>query len=229
MICLRDVYFSYMDGNCILNRVNLEISAGLTLLLGPNGCGKSSILKLMAGVERPDTGTVEIDGKDLWIHEAAARRNLAFMPEQPDLTPYAAVKDILTFVCRIRREPLIKGRKALEEVGLEHLSHRSLRELSMGQRRRVVLAAAWIGSPRTVLLDEPLESMDRTIRESILSWIESLLQQRAAVIIATHEIEPFIANAAQAVTFHAGICTLHSNFPIDSEKRLQLLEKLSRS
>ena len=210
MIRLRNACFSYVDRDLVLNSINLDIPSGLTLLLGPNGCGKSTLLKLLAGVEHPDSGSVAVDGYDLWIDEVAARRNLAFVPEQPDLTPYAAVKDVMTLVCRLRHESPAKGREALKSVALEQVAYRSIRELSMGQRRRVVLAAAWIGSPKTVLLDEPLESMDRTIRESILSWIDGLIERDATVVIVTHEVEPFVMKASRAVTIRAGHarCTL---------------------
>ena len=232
MIHLRDVCFSYMDGDPVLNNVSMEILPGLTLVLGPNGCGKSTLLKLIAGVERPDSGSVAINGHDLWVDEVAARQDLAYVPEQPDLTPYAAVRDVIALVCRLRRESPARGREALKKAGLEFVSRRSIRELSMGQRRRAVLAAAWIGSPNTVLLDEPLESMDRIIRESILSWIDRLLQQGFTVMIATHEIEPFVTKAERVVTVRAGKCTVHADLPlsrIEPEKRLQCLENLSRS
>jgi ABC-type multidrug transport system ATPase subunit len=228
MICLRDVCFSYTDQDLVLSNINLEIPPGLTLLLGPNGCGKSTLLKLIAGVEIPDSGSIEIAGHNLWKNEVAARQSLAFVPEQPDLTPYAAVRDVVTLVCRLRHESPAAGREVLKRVGLEDLSYRSIRELSMGQRRRVVLAAAWIGAPNVILLDEPLESMDRTIRESILTWIDGQIGQNATVIIVTHEIGPFVMKAVRAITIHAGHSAVHDSLPEAPDKRLQLLDSLSR-
>jgi ABC-type multidrug transport system ATPase subunit len=228
MISLRNAGYSYRDGDPVLRNINLEIPSGLTLLLGPNGCGKSTLLKLIAGVERPDTGSVEIDGRNLWTNEAAARQTLAYVPEQPDLTPYASVKDVLTLVCRLRREPVSTGRAVLEKVGLERLSRRSIRELSMGQRRRVVLAAAWIGSPKTILLDEPLESMDRVIRKDILAWIDRLIAQDGTVVVTTHELEPFVEKALRVVTIQPERCRIHSALPIQSGEKMQLLDALSR-
>ncbi len=101
----------------MLAGVDLEITPGLTLRLGPNGCGKSTLRKLTAGSERPDSGRIEIDGHDLWSDEVAARRGLAYVPEQPDLTPYATVREILALVCRLRGEPRERGREALARVG----------------------------------------------------------------------------------------------------------------
>ena len=228
MIRLHTVEFSYRDGDAVLRGVDLEVPAGLTLLLGPNGCGKSTLLKLLAGVERPERGSIEIEGHDLWREEVAARQYLAYVSEQPDLTPYATIEDVLRLVCRLRGQPMESGREALERAGITGIARRSIRELSMGQRRRAVLAAAWVGRPRVVLLDEPLEAMDRAIREEILSWIERLLQDRACVVIATHEIEPFAATASVAVTFRSGLCQRRSPLPEGEAERMAFLESWSR-
>ncbi len=228
MIRLIDIYFWYRQGEPVLNGAVLEIPAGLTLLLGPNGSGKSTLLKIVAGVERPDRGTAAIEGHDLWKYEVPARRNLAYVSEQPDLTPYATIRDVIYLVCRLRSEPLEAGREALERAGLEKIAGRSIRELSMGQRRRAVLAAAWIGKPRVVILDEPLESMDRSIRSQILSWIDRLLAEGAAVVVATHEIEPFIMKADRVVTVQGGQCCMVEPLPEGQGERVALMEGLSR-
>jgi ABC-type multidrug transport system ATPase subunit len=228
MIRLRNVRFEYREKEPVLDGADLEIGGGLTLLLGPNGSGKSTLLKLIAGVERPDRGTVELGGLDLWKREVEARRELAYVPEQPDLTPYATIADVLRLVCRLRAERADRVTEALDHVGLARVASRSIRELSMGQRRRAVLAAAWIGSPRIIVLDEPLESMDRAIRADILAWIDKSLAAGAAVLIATHEIEPFIGKAARAVTVRQGNCRLFQPLPEQVEERITLLESLSR-
>ncbi len=228
MITLRNVRFEYRQGDPVLADVNLDLPSGLTLLLGPNGCGKSTLLKLLAGVERPDKGCVEIEGRDLWKEEVNARKNLAYVSEQPDLTPYATISDVLRLVCRLRLQPLRCVIDALERAGLARIANRSIRELSQGQRRRAVLAAAWIGAPRIVLLDEPLEAMDRSIREEILAWIGRMLESRAAVIIATHEIEPFVDSAAAAVTVRAGKCVMRAPLPEAASDRMRFLESWSR-
>lgn len=226
MIRFSHVSFSY-SGQSILDDISVEIPGGLTLLLGPNGAGKSTLLKLAAGVERPDSGVVEIDGVDLWKSEVAARRSLAFVSEQPDLTPYATIRDVLQLVCRLRSQPYSAAADALERAGLAGLAARSIRELSMGQRRRAVLAAAWIGEPRTVLLDEPLEAMDRGMRDDIQAWIGRLLARGALVLVATHDIEPFAARTHRALTV-TGTCRIFEPLPDDGAARNVYLENLSR-
>jgi ABC-type multidrug transport system ATPase subunit len=228
MIHLKQVRFWYREGEPVLRGVDLELQAGLALLLGPNGCGKSTLLKVIAGVEKPDRGTAELEGRDLWVEEAEARRSLAYVPEQPDLTPYATIGDVMELVCRLRGERLEKGREVLARVGLGRMAQRSIRELSMGQRRRAVLAAAWIARPRIILLDEPLEAMDRAMREEILAWIDSALAYGACVVIATHEIEPFIMKIARALTVSNGVCHVYDRLPAEEPQRVALLESLSR-
>jgi len=228
MIRLRRVQFSYDGRTPVLEDVDLEIGPGLTLALGPNGSGKSTLLKIAAGVERPDAGSVEIDGRDLWRSEVEARRSLAYVPEQPDLTPYATLEEVLRLVCRLRGEPLVRGREALEWAGVAEAGDRTIRDLSLGQRRRAVLAAATIGSPRLILLDEPLEGMDRGIRSAILGWIERHRASGSAIVIATHEIEPFAAPAARAITIRGGRPETFDPLPSDPEARIALLETLAR-
>ena len=228
MIRLVGAAFAYRPAEPVLAGVDVEIHPGLTLLLGKNGCGKSTLLKLAAGVERPDAGRIEIDGHDLWMDEVAARRSLAYVPEQPDLTPYATVREILDLVCGLRGEPRERGREALERVGLSGLAHRSVRELSMGQRRRAVLAAALVGTPRHVLLDEPLEAMDRGAREDILAWIDRLLAAGAVVVVVSHDIEPFVPRASRALTVRCGRCVDAGGLPEDPGARLALLDHLAR-
>ena len=228
MIRLRDVHFSYSRGEEVLRGIGLEIGTGLTLLVGPNGCGKSTLLKIVAGIERPDAGSADLEGADLWKDEVAARRKLAYVSEQPDLTPYATIRDVIYLVCRLRSEPLDKGRMALERVGLAGLENRSIRELSMGQRRRAVLAAAWVGHPRVAILDEPLEAMDRAMREQIVDWIDGLLAQGSAVIIATHQIEPFVEKASRAVSIRGGLCHVTEPLPPERAERTALLDAMSR-
>lgn len=228
MIVCRETSFCYRRGEPVLAGVDLAIPAGLTLLVGPNGCGKSTLLKLLAGVEIPDAGAIAIDGHDLWTDEVAARRTLAYVPEQPDLTPYATIREVLDLVARLRGEPLSRAGEALERVGLRHLAERSVRELSMGQRRRAVLAAALVGAPRHVLLDEPLETLDRSGRHDILAWMDALAGSGAAVVVVSHDLEPFVERAQRVLALRGGRALAVDPLPPARAERTALLERLAR-
>ena len=228
MITLRGVRFGYGRAGIALHCSALDIGPGVTLLVGPNGAGKSTLLKLTAGVEQPTSGMVAIDGHDLWRDEVAARASLAYVPEHPDLTPYATVGEVLGLVCRLRGRPVDDGLRALTTVGLEGLGDRSVRELSMGQRRRAVLAAAFIGEPTTLLLDEPLEAMDRAMRTWLTSWITDASARGATVLLATHDIDPFIDIAARAVVVTRGVPELLEQLPVDPASRRSVLDASAR-
>lgn len=203
-ISVRGVRFAYLKGIMVLDVPELDVGTGLTLLLGANGAGKTTLLRLMAGVERPDEGTVEIDGRNLWTDEVSARGPLAYVPEQPDLTPYATISEIFALVARLRREPAGAVASALAAVGLTPLGKRTIRELSQGQRRRAVLGAAMIGTPGVLLLDEPLESLDAEMRQSLLSWVVAAVGRGATVLVSTHETAPFEGTATRRLRMEAG-------------------------
>jgi ABC-type multidrug transport system ATPase subunit len=228
MIRFQNVSFAYEKDAVVLNGIDLEFQPGLTMLLGPNGCGKSTLLKLASGVEKPDAGRITIDGYDLWQDEIRARKSLSYVPEQPDLTPYATIREILNLVCRLRNEPLEKGMDALTFFGLQDQASRTVRELSLGQRRRAVFAAALIGTPRYILLDEPLEGMDRKIKDEILKWIKGHVEAGAVVVIVSHTIEPLVDLTSQAVTIKDGSAFLYSEVPTDPEQKLLLLDNLAK-
>jgi ABC-2 type transport system ATP-binding protein len=228
MISLRDVRFSYTKGTTAFACDALDVGPGVTLLLGPNGSGKSTLLKLASGVEQPTAGSVSVGGHDLWRDEVAARAGLAYVPEHPDLTPYATVGEVLGLVCRLRGRPVDDGARALQVVGLEELGRRSVRELSMGQRRRAVLAAAFIGEPTTLLLDEPLDAMDRAMRLWLTSWITDASARNATVVVATHDVEPFVPLARRAIVVSRGVPSVLEPLPDEHDARLALLDRSAR-
>jgi len=227
MIEVDSVSFGYGDG-LVLDRVDLRLGPGLTLLVGPNGCGKSTLLKVLAGIEHPDEGRVTIAGHDLWREEVAARRHLVYVPEHPDITPYASLIEVLTLVCRLREEPVERAMQVLEQAGLAHRASASVRELSAGQRRLALLSAAWIGAPRVALLDEPLESIDRRLRAHVVGWIHGLVRTGATVVVVSHQIEPLVASAAFAMAVRDGGVTGPITLPDDPTDRLALVEHLAR-
>lgn len=226
MIELSGVDFAYR-GRAVFEALDLVVPRGLVLLLGPNGAGKSTLLKLAAGIEKPDRGSVRVLGHDLWTDEAEARRALAYLPEYPDLTPYATVLEVLRLVARLRGLAAAEAPRVLEQVGLAGLGGRTVRELSLGQRRRAVLGAALLGRPPVVLLDEPLESLDRTLREAVVAWTF----ERAAdglALVATHDLAPFADRADAVVAVTPGTGARVETLPPPGAERDALLERWAR-
>lgn len=228
MMVFENVTFGYEPGRPVVRNASVALKPGLTLLLGPNGCGKSTLLKLAAGVERPDRGRILVDGVDLWKKEAEARRGLAYLPEFPDVTPYATLRDVVRLVCRLRGERKEAGDRALEIFGLGQEAGRSIRELSSGQRKRVLFAAAFVGRPDHILLDEPLDALDRRIADDVLAWIRDRAAAGATVAVVSHSIEPFAALAARALTVGDGLVEVREELPYPPEERFHLLDSLAR-
>jgi ABC-type multidrug transport system ATPase subunit len=228
MIRFEEVSFGYDRRTPILENVCADLDLGLTLLLGPNGCGKSTLLKLAAGVEKPWRGRVTLEGHDLWRDEVTARSGSAYVPEHPDLTPYATVREILTLVAGLRREPPGAVHAALRWVGLEDLSSRTVRELSKGQRRRAVTAAARIGAPRYLLLDEPLEGVDRSFRSQLVEWIAERRAAGACIVVVSHDIEALSGLADRAATIVEGRARLLETLSAEPGRRLNQLDHLAQ-
>jgi ABC-2 type transport system ATP-binding protein len=204
VIELRDVQFGYDPAKPTLDVPSLRLEPGLTLVVGRNGSGKSTLLRLIAGVEAPQRGTIIVGSHDLWREEVAARRLIAYVPESPELTPYATVYDVLTLVAGLRRAAPVSIATALDRVGLFELSNRTVRELSMGQRRRAMLATALVGDARVIVLDEPLETLDTEMRQFVLGWVGELRASGATVLVATHELQEFASIADDEIEVVAG-------------------------
>ena len=228
MIAFEDVSYSYEPGKPVCDGVRLDLRQGLTLVVGPNGSGKSTLMKLASGVEKPDRGRILVDGHDLWKEETAARQRLAYLPEFPDLTPYARLDEVVDLVCRLRGRPAAEGADALEFFELRDLAHLTVRELSLGQRRRAVFAAVMVGPPPNILLDEPLDGMDRAIQERILAWIMDRLRSGAAVAVVSHTLEPFAAAVSRIVSMKRGEAACFDELPGDAESRLELIGRLAK-
>ncbi len=204
VIELQDVAFGYDAARTALEVPSLTIPAGLTLVVGQNGSGKSTLLRLIAGVDPPKRGTIRIESLDLWRDEVEARRTLAYVPETPELTPYATIADVLRLVASLRGVTIDSVVNAIDRVGLFELAGRTVRELSMGQRRRAMLASALVGEPRVIILDEPLETLDGEMRAFVVDWVASLRVAGAAVLVATHDVASFSAIADRTLAVDAG-------------------------
>jgi ABC-2 type transport system ATP-binding protein len=208
MIQLRDVVFGYDAKREAIRIPSLDIAPGVTLVVGPNGAGKSTLLRLIAGIDAPSQGTITIDGHDLWRDERAARSRIAFVPEYPELTPYARVVDALQLVAVLRGVPETLVVDALMRVGLLEVGARTIREMSMGQRRRMMLATALIGTPPIVILDEPLETLDAEMRAFLPGWVSELKSADHTILIATHDRLPFAAVIDSVIAVKEGTATM---------------------
>ncbi|KTS30718.1 ABC transporter [Methylobacterium indicum] len=187
---LRDLAFSYRRRR-VLDRVDLDLARGETVaLLGPNGAGKSSLMRLLAGRLVPERGSVRVAGGDPG-RDPAVRRAIAWVPQEIALYPRLTVRENLEVFARLiglpraARAPAVA--RALARTGLEDVAARLVGVLSGGYQRRANIAAALLGEPALVLLDEPTQGVDQAARAAIHAVLERLPAAGAALLVATHD------------------------------------------
>ena len=177
-----------------LDDVTLEVPTGsLTALLGPSGGGKSTLLRIIAGLDTPDTGTVQIEGEDL-TGTPARSRGVGFCFQHYAPFRHLTVRRNVAFGLEIRERPKaeIKARvdELLELVGLAHLGERYPSQLSGGQRQRMALARALAIEPKVLLLDEPFGALDAQVRTQLRQWLRDLHDTlHVTTVLVTHDQE----------------------------------------
>ena len=177
-----------------LSGVRLDIADGeFFVLLGPSGAGKTTTLRVIAGLERPDAGTVQMDGMDV-THCPPAQRDCAFVFQQYSLYPHLTVFDNLAFPLRapMRRLPEDEVRERVHRVAatlhIESKLQGKATALSGGEMQRVAIGRALVREPRVYLMDEPLSSLDAKLREELRAELKRLQRQsRATVVYVTHD------------------------------------------
>src|SRR5215218_6559059 len=167
-VCKRFGEFTALDG------VSLEVRDGsLTALLGPSGGGKSTLLRVIAGLETPDAGRVLIGGDDA-TPVPARKRGVGFVFQHYAPFKHMTVRDNVGFGLKIRKRPKHEITRRVDEllelVHLEGFAERYPAQLSGGQRQRMALARALAVEPRVLLLDEPFGALDARVREELRDW-----------------------------------------------------------
>lgn len=185
-----------------LGGVSLDVPAGQLLgLLGPNGAGKTTLLQLLAGLRRPTSGTVELFGGD--PREPARRSRLGCTPQETGLPPTLRVHEVVDFVAGHFADPVPTG-ELLEQFGLTGLGRRQSGGLSGGQKRRLVVAVAFVGRPDLVLLDEPTTGLDVEARHALWDAVHSYHQGGGTVVLTSHYLEEVEALAERVVVIDQG-------------------------
>jgi sn-glycerol 3-phosphate transport system ATP-binding protein len=189
--------------------VSLTAEEGsLLVLLGPSGCGKSTTLRLIAGLEQPDSGRVLIGGADV-THLTPAERKIAMVFQSYALFPHLSVAENIVFGLRVRgvsrgeRDSRLK--RVADMVGLAQLLERKPSQLSGGQRQRVALGRAIIAEARVCLMDEPLSNLDAKLRHEMRTEIRALQQRLGMTMVyVTHDQTEAMTMADRVVLMRDG-------------------------
>ena len=192
-----------------LNDVSLEVRDGsLTALLGPSGGGKSTLLRVIAGLETPDSGRVMIGGEDA-TRTPPQRRNVGFVFQHYAAFKHMTVRKNVAFGLTIRKRPQKEIDERVNEllalVHLDGFADRYPSQLSGGQRQRMALARALAVQPRVLLLDEPFGALDATVRKELRLWLRRLHDEvHVTTVFVTHDQEEAMEVAEQIVVLNHG-------------------------
>jgi len=192
-----------------LDDVSLSIPSGqLLALLGPSGGGKSTLLRIIAGLERADTGTVHIDGNDA-TELSPQRRNVGFVFQHYAAFKHMSVRRNVAFGLEIRKVPKAEIRRRVDElldlVHLGQFADRLPSQLSGGQRQRMALARALAVEPKVLLLDEPFGALDAKVRKELRDWLRRLHDEvHVTTVFVTHDQEEALEVADRIVVINEG-------------------------
>jgi sulfate transport system ATP-binding protein len=175
-----------------LDNVDFEVPDGsLTALLGPSGSGKSTLLRAIAGLDKPDSGTITINDQDV-TGVPPQRRGIGFVFQHYAAFKHLTVRDNVAFGLKIRKRPKAeiaeKVDNLLDVVGLSGFQTRYPSQLSGGQRQRMALARALAVDPKVLLLDEPFGALDAKVREDLRAWLRRLHDEvHVTTVLVTHD------------------------------------------
>jgi ABC-type Fe3+/spermidine/putrescine transport system ATPase subunit len=211
MIELTDISFSY-DDKTVLDRFSLNISnSEITCLLGSSGCGKTTILRLIAGLEIPQQGKVILNGKILSENGKSLvppyKRNVGFIFQDLALWPHFTVYKNIEFALKERKvkEPRKKVMNMLDHFGITDLAGKYPHQLSGGQKQLVAISRSLVLEPDVLLMDEPLSNLDVQLKRKILDHIKKLKTSfNVTIIYVTHDHREAFAVSDKVVVLDHG-------------------------
>jgi ABC-type Fe3+/spermidine/putrescine transport system ATPase subunit len=205
---LRLININRRLGNFALSEVNLEVADGeYYVLLGRSGSGKTQLLELIAGLEHPDSGIIFLDNIDI-TRQKIQERKVGIVFQDYAIFPHMTVYGNIAYPLRARKEDSKnieeKVRKAADAMNITHILMRSTEKLSGGELQRVALARTLIKSPRLLLLDEPLSSLDTSLKDDLKRLLRNLNKAGQTIIHVTHDYCDAISLAKRVGVIHNG-------------------------
>ncbi|RZF00029.1 ABC transporter ATP-binding protein [Streptomyces sp. SCA2-2] len=174
--------------------IDLELPAGKFIgLVGPNGAGKTTTLSMVTGLLRPDEGTVEVVGHDVWRDPAEVKARIGVLPEGLRLFERLSGRELLAYIGRLRGLPgEVTDQRAtqlLDVLGLAGAQHKLVVDYSTGMRKKIGLASALLHNPEVLFLDEPFEGVDPVSAQTIREVLEGYTASGATVVFSSHVME----------------------------------------
>jgi iron(III) transport system ATP-binding protein len=208
LLSIRDLWKGYGD-TPVLRGLDLDVQPGsLTAVLGLSGCGKTTLLRVVAGFERAERGEVSLAGRTLddgHTYIAPEKRSIGYVPQEGALFPHLSVHANVGFGLTRRARRGGEVAELLEMVGMGALAKRLPHELSGGEQQRVALARALARKPQALLLDEPFSSLDASLRGHVREEVHALLRhQGVTTVLVTHDQEEALSLADTVAVLRDG-------------------------
>lgn len=197
LLIVRDLAAAY-DGRTVFSDIDLDLDPGAYALTGGNGTGKSTLLRLLGGAQRPAAGTVSIDGHDLLRDPIEARLRLGYVPDESPAYPFMTGAELLHLVQTAKRagdDPVVE--RLIADFSLAPQLGARFDAISLGTQKKLLLAAGWIGHPRVILLDEPSNALDAAARAALVARIRADAAG-AVILLASHDAE-FVADTGATI------------------------------
>ena len=208
MIIVNDVYRRFGSIRALSGASLVVASGEITGLVGHNGAGKSTLVDVIAGLLRPDRGSIRVDNQDTLAHPAAAHSRIGLAPQQIGLYRRATVRQNLRFFAELKGLDSRASRSAIEEVAdelqLSSFLDQPVVDLSGGQQRRTQTATAMFADPPVLIFDEPTVGADPETRSAILSAVRRRADRGAAIIYTTHYLPELVELEATLAVMKAG-------------------------
>lgn len=182
-----------------VNDLNITMENGVYGLLGVNGAGKTTLMRMLCTLLRPTNGKITCDGKEIFAMDGEYRKILGYLPQDFGFYPDFTVQDYLLYIAAIKAiRPVVAKKRVkelLEKVGLSKASHKKMKKLSGGMKRRVGIAQSMLNNPNILILDEPTAGLDPNERVRFRNLISELAEDRL-VLLSTHIVSDveYIAN-----------------------------------
>jgi len=206
MLKLNDISFSYNKNDRIIDHFNLEIQDGEILAIqGKSGCGKSTVLRIIAGLEKISNGTIYLDGMDI-TNKPSHLRNVGYVFQNHALFPHLTIRKNIEFglsnMNKIERNGIVLD--FCEKLEITSLLDRYPHEISGGQKQRVALARTLVTRPKVILLDEPFTALDQELKDTVRRDIYDVLKkEKITTILVTHD-------PADALAFNSRIIRMQN-------------------
>ena len=223
-IIIKNLSKIYDNSFNALKKINLKVKQGeIFAMLGPNGAGKTTLISIVCGIVTPSSGTVTVDGFDIIKNYRETRSRIGMVPQELNLESFETIFDTVSYSRGLYGKPPKPEyiEKILKDLSLWDKKDQTLRQLSGGMKRRVLIAKALSHEPKILFLDEPTAGVDVELRKEMWKVVESLRKTGVTIILTTHYIEE-----AEAIADRIGV--INQGEIILVEEKKELLKKMGQ-